>query len=381
MNHSTSRRSFLQTAGAGAITGNSLLSADALGNQVGSAFVDEGELVKIGVIGLHGHYSHLLRDAREMGDCEVVAVSDKSEPAVEKFRQKEPLAGSAGGYTDWRRLIENTPMDLCIVAGENGDRAEQLIELAGRGVHIISEKPLAITLDDLQRVREALAKTKSRLTMLLTMRHDPKYATIRKLVQEGAVGQVRQVTCQKSYRLGERAEWQKHRKQLGGTIPFIGIHALDLMWWITGLPFAKLAAFHAAGALPQMKETEDSASILVAYHGGATGTARLDYLRPATAPSHGDDRLRIAGTKGVIEIAYPDDEPLLITAKEKPRRIKVEPTEPLLANFFKSLRSDAISRIPAEDCFYMTEVVLRARQAADEQKMIEVPPPIKRTRK
>ena len=334
--------------------------------------------MKLALIGLKGHHSYVLSGARQLGNCEIVAVSDEDARRVESFKRREAMARQAQAYTDWRHLTEHTTMDICIVADENGARAEQLIDLARRGVHIITEKPLTTNLEDLERVREALEKSKSQLTMLLTMRHDKKYSTARKLVAQGVVGRVRQVTCQKSYRLGDRAEWQKYRRRLGGTIPYIGIHALDLMWWVVGSPFTKVAAFHAAGARPRMIETEDSASILVLYENGASGTARLDYLRPETAPSHGDDRLRIAGTEGVIEIAYPHDELLLMTATGPPKRVKTEPTDHLFVDFVNSLKTGAPSRIPAVDCFYITEVVLRARQAADDQKLIELPRPAKR---
>jgi predicted dehydrogenase len=328
--------------------------------------------MRIGIIGLKGHHSYVLEGARELGDCEIVAVSDADEQAVQNFKRREPLASRAETYHDWHHLAEHTLMDICVVADENGQRANQLIDLAQRGVHIVAEKPLATTLEDLRRVRAAFQASKSRLTMLLTMRHDAKYVTMRNLIQQGVVGQVRQVTCQKSYRLGARPEWQKHRDRLGGTIPYIGIHALDLMWWVSSLEFKALAAFHGAGARAEMNETEDTASILVSYAGGASGTARLDYLRPEPAPSHGDDRLRIAGTEGVIEIVYPNHEPVLITSTAEPMRVEIEPTEHLLSDFVRSMKDGKPSRIPAEDCYYITEVVLRAREAADDRTMIEL---------
>lgn len=328
--------------------------------------------MRIGIIGLQGHVNYFLQGARQVEGARVVAVSNSVRAAAEKLVAREPLAEGAEVYEDWRHLIEHSLMDVCVVAAENGERVEQLVELAKRGIHIVAEKPLTTTLDDLGRVRQALDASQSRLTMLLTMRHDAKYWTMKNLIQQGVVGEVRQVTCQKSYRLGQRPAWFKSRDRLGGTIPYIGVHALDLMSWVTGLKFTQVAAFHATGGRPQMVETEDTASILVRYEGGASGTARLDYLRPETAPSHGDDRLRIAGTSGVLEIAYPDPDPLLITSNDAPMRVALEPTDHLFVDFVRSLREDLPARITDADCFNITEVVLRARQAADEQTMINL---------
>ena len=326
--------------------------------------------MKIGMIGLKGHESVVLNGARQLGDCQIVAIADDDQAQRERFRRREPMAADAELYQDWRHLIEHTVMDVCCVCDVNGRRAEQLIALAERGVHIVTEKPLTTTLADLERVRQALAKSKSRLTMLLTMRHDPKYAMLHRLVAEGAVGKVCQATSQKSYRLEDRPDWQKSRATLGGTIPFIGIHAIDLLRWTTGLDFTHVAAFHGNLGTPELQETEDCASVLLRYANGGSATARLDYLRPETAPTHGDDRLRIAGSEGIVEAAGDEEEILLLSDKHPPKRIKPEPTTNLFVDFVQSLRTSQPPRITAEDCLYITEVVLKARDAADSKQMV-----------
>jgi predicted dehydrogenase len=328
--------------------------------------------MRIGIIGLKGHQGVVLKGAKQLGDCEVVAVSDDNSSALNAFRKNEPLAAKAETYADWRMLIEHSMLDVCCVADENGMRIDQLMALAERNIHIVTEKPLTTTLEDLARLRAAMDRSNSRLTMLLTMRHEPKYLAMRKLIQQGAVGAVCQISSQKSYRFEDRPEWQKSRKRLGGTIPFIGIHALDLMRWTTGLDFTHVAAFHGNGGTPEFGETEDHASLLLGCSNGASATARLDYLRPHTAPTHGDDRLRIAGGDGILEAVGAEPELLLVTNKKEPHRIKPEPTSNLFVDFVESIKQDRSSRIPAEDCFYITEVVLKARQAADEKRLIEL---------
>ncbi len=106
---------------------------------------------------------------------------------------------------------------------------------------------------------------------------------------------------------------------------------------------------------------------------GASVAARLDYLRPAKAASHGDDRLRVTGTKGVIEVNEGDDAITLVT-EAGTERIPFETTENIFVEFVKFLRGGRPPRITADDSFYITEVVLRARDAADEKKLVALPP-------
>ena len=332
--------------------------------------------MRMGLIGLQGHQGTVMNGARELGNVELVAVSDDSERKIEEAkREYRPMSTDAQGYVDWRHLVEHAMMDVCCVCDQNGRHADQIIALAERNIDIITEKPLATTLDDLRRIEKTLAASKSRLTMLLTMRHDAKYVKMRQLIQDGAIGPVCQVTTQKSYRLGERPEWQRQRATLGGTIPYIGIHALDMMRWATGLDYTHVAAFHGNLGKPEMKESEDNASILLRMSNGASATARLDYLRPEAAPSHGDDRVRVAGGEGVIEIAYPHNDVLLITSKRAPTRIKPEPTPNIFADFIRAIRAGRPQRITAADAIYATEMVLKARDAADRQELIELAPP------
>jgi predicted dehydrogenase len=329
--------------------------------------------MKLALIGLKGHFGAVLAGAKALGDVEVVAVSDDNPKQLDALIQREPLLRNARGYEDWRHLIEHTMMDVCCVADENGVRAEQLVPLIERGVHIVTEKPLTTTLDDLERVRTAFAKAKNHLTMLLELRHQPKNARVRELIQAGAIGEVCQVTTQKSYKWGTRAPWFGSRARLGGTIPFIGIHSLDVARWVTGLDFVRIAAFHGLIGRPDLGETEDHASVLAQLSNGASLTARIDYLRPGAAKTHSDDRLRVIGTKGVIEVNEGDESVSLITG-EKKEGIPFGETENLFVEFVKFLRGGAAPRITSDDCFYSTEVVLRAREAADEKTVIPIAP-------
>ena len=328
--------------------------------------------MKLGFIGLKGHFQSTLAGARLLGGVEVVAAADDDARRLEAFIQSLPPPRRAQGYAQWRHLVEHTMLDVCCVADESGMRIEQLLSLIERGVHIVSEKPLVTTLADLERLRAAFAKSKSQLTMLLELRHQPKNVRVREIIQRGDIGEVCQVATQKSYKWGERPAWLKSRARLGGTIPYIGIHSLDTIRWVTGLDFTHVAAVHGTIGRSEMGETENHASVLAQLSNGASVTARLDYLRPAKATTHGDDRLRVAGMKGVIEVNEGDDAISLITG-DKTERIPFGETENIFVEFVKFLRGGPAPRITADDSFYITEVVLRAREAADEKKMISLP--------
>ena len=76
-----------------------------------------------------------------------------------------------------------------------------ILAAAERGIHVLAEKPLAMDPMNWSRSARRSPTPGIRLSMLLTMRYEPPYQTIRRLIAEGAIGEVRLATMQKSYRL------------------------------------------------------------------------------------------------------------------------------------------------------------------------------------
>ena len=91
----------------------------------------------------------------------------------------------------------------------------------------------------------------------------------------------------------------------------------------------------------------------------------LDYLRPETAPTHGDDRLRIAGSEGVLEVRGNEGRVWLITAADGPCELALPETVNFFADFLAELRGKDEHLISQDDAFRLTEICLKARDAAE----------------
>jgi predicted dehydrogenase len=328
--------------------------------------------MNVALIGLKGHHGTVLQGLAAAG-CRLVAVCDDSPEALAGVAGW-PMAGpQTRTYTDYRDLLAQEPLDILCHAGVDSERAEVLVAGAQRGLHLIAEKPLANSLAELTAVREAVAVAGVELSMLLTMRFEPAYRAVRQAVAEGAIGEVCQGAMQKSYRLGARPAWQCSRATFSGIVPFIGIHALDLIRWCSGREFTHGSGFAANTGHPEIGELEDNACLALRLDNGGSAAARLDYCRPAAAPTHGDDRLRLAGSHGVIESLAGGTQVTLITADEGPRELPLSAEGPQqFVNFVQAIRGEAASEVPAADCFRMTEIVLKLRVAVEEGEVHEL---------
>ncbi|MGH9839223.1 MAG: Gfo/Idh/MocA family protein [Blastocatellia bacterium] len=320
--------------------------------------------IRVGIIGLDGHYSEITGAARILPNIRITAIAETKTALLQSAKRSAAL-NSARIYEDYRRMLDQEKPDVVAVCGENGVRAAIVQACAERRIPVVAEKPLAISLKELEAVKRAVVSHNAPLTMLLPMRFSPQYQAVRNIVRSGAIGEVVSIDAQKSYKLGNRPDWMKVRKTYGGTIPYIGIHMVDLMRWASGREFVEVAAFQSNVGFPEIGEMENNAAVIFRMDNRGAATLRLDYLRPATAPTHGDDRLRIAGTKGVIEYREGEDL-MLMTNEQKPVRVTDLPAGRFLfVDFLESLYLGQTHLIRPEEIFRVTEIVLKAREAAE----------------
>jgi len=327
--------------------------------------------IRVGIIGLEGHYSEILDAARILPQIQVTAVAEKS-PALLAGASKNALLKNASNHADYRKMLDAEKLDVVAVCGENSTRAEIVQACAERKLPIVAEKPLALSIEELEATRRKITAYGVPLTMLLPMRFDPQYQKMRSIVQSGMIGEVASMGAQKSYKLGERPDWMKARKTYGGTIPYIGIHMVDLMRYVSGREFVATAGFHSRIGFPEYGEMENNTALVFQLDNQGTASLRMDYLRPQTAPTHGDDRLRIAGTKGIVE--YQEGHGLtLATTSEKPGTIMdLPPGKRLFVDFLEALYNGKKPVITPDEVFRVTEIVLKAREAADTGRVVRL---------
>lgn len=327
--------------------------------------------VRLALIGLEGHTGEILDPMDRLPDLQLVAIQDPDPRLVAQVAEGKH-GGGARRYSDWHELLNRETLDMVGVCGANGDRAEIIVECAKRKIHIVAEKPLAITVADLDRVRQAVAESGIHLTMLLSMRFEARYRAMKQIVAAGEIGEVAQIAAQKSYKLGERAEWMRHRATYGGTIPFIGVHMVDLMRFTSGRELVEAVSFEGRVGYPELRDMENTTATIFQLDNRGTAMLHMDYLRPDTAASWGDDRLRIAGTRGVVEYQAATGV-TLITGARAAREVSDLPADgSLFLDFIKSLYHGVPADLSLRDIYRVNEIVLAARESADRHQIIKL---------
>ncbi|MGD0900267.1 MAG: Gfo/Idh/MocA family oxidoreductase [Thermoguttaceae bacterium] len=278
-------------------------------------------------------------------------------------------------FDDFKAMLHGVRPEVAVVS----TRLDRIVPVAAAaaeaGCHLICEKPLALDVAGLGRLHEAVRRGGRRLLAMHTMRGLPAFLAARQAVGDGRIGRVVAVNARKSYKWGTRPEWFGDRAVYGGTIPWIGIHALDMIRFVTGEWFASVAAAQGNLAHPDRPGCEDHAAIVARLSGGGSATASIDFCRPAGAATHGDDWIRVVGSRGVLEANASQGWCRLIEGEAGATDLALPPPDPMFRNFLRCLRQGLPYALDTEEAFALSHVALLARDAADRGAVVAVDRP------
>ncbi|MBA3684442.1 MAG: Gfo/Idh/MocA family oxidoreductase [Planctomycetes bacterium] len=194
--------------------------------------------LKIGIIGAGG----IMRGAHMPGwkhvpDCEIVAVCDSHLPTAEAFAKDFGVPADRV-FTDHRKLVAVDGLDAVDIGTPNQFHTPAVLAALEKGLHVICEKPLAVTTDEVRRMQAAAKKSGTVLMTAQNMRWGGSAQALRKFADSGALGEVYHARIHAMRRnwLPGKATFIDHAVSGGGPCMDIGVHALDLGLWLMGFP-------------------------------------------------------------------------------------------------------------------------------------------------
>ena len=326
--------------------------------------------MRLAFIGGNGH--HYLRGLwSENPGWEIAVAGDghDNRPAqnlAQKIGARNWFESPQALFDEFRPEIVN----LGAVYGHNGEIAAQALE---RDIAVVSDKPVAANWQQLERLRELTRGTARVLLTEFPFRCQAEFRAARAAILAGKIGEVVLATAQKSYRFGtSRPDWYGKRPDYGGTMLWIASHGIDAISFCTGLELRRVVGAQGNLSKPQYGEMEDHCAALFELENGATGIVHADFLRPTSAPTHGDDRLRVAGSKGVVEVRVARC--WLICGDEGEADITESvAVRPIHQELLAAVRGETAEFYSTAHSLATAEILLRARDAADQREWRNAP--------
>ncbi len=315
------------------------------------------------VVGGYGHF--YLTPAVKDGRLELMGAASDGVDGEAARAAAGRRFGDVPFFDDYRAALDELRPDVVnigAVYAHNGAVVRAALE---RGAKVVSDKPIAATWAQLEGI-EAFCRSHAE-TVLLTefdLRARPAFRAAKRAVERGWIGEPVLATAQKSYRFGEARPWfYRQREHYGGTLLWIASHGLDLAWYVTGQPLTDAAGRQGNLSRPDYASMEDHVTVCCGLANGGTALVHADFLRPAKAASHGDDRIRVAGSAGLVEVR--DGRCALTTHEAEATEITAEGEGPGVADeLLRALDGEPATYSTAAS-LYMARVLLQAQDAVD----------------
>lgn len=260
------------------------------------------KLVTIAIVGAGFMGETHAASYRKIDDAEVKFVCD-IDPS-----KGRPLAGSSGAeyVADFSDLLtrEVDAIDVCLPTPLHRPFAVGALEA---GFNLFLEKPLAISVEEGEAIRDAARKASGASMVGHVLRFWPGYSELRSTVVGGEIGDPRHMLA---YRLGPPpawAEWYMDMRKSNGVIFDLGIHDLDFVRWTMGEPRSVFAQTFDRG------EVQTHGQVILDY-GGGEALVECTWMGSRSFPF--TTYVEVAGTGGLVHIDGRKNNPFVIFLEE-----------------------------------------------------------------
>ena len=257
----------------------------------------KNEKIKIALVGCgrisKNHFDAINNLKKE---CEIVAVCDIKPERAEK-------AGADNNvpfYTDLDKMLAEIKCDLLSIATPSGLHPEMGAKAAEAGINVLTEKPMAISLEGADSLIDACDKNGVQLFVVKQNRLNTTMQLLKQAISQGRFGKIYtayvNVLWQRPQDYYDMAPWRGTWKLDGGAYMNQASHYIDLLYWLMG-DVCEVAAI--TDTLARDIEAEDVGSTVLRFSNGAIGGVNVTML---TYPKNMEGSVMILGEKGSVKI-------------------------------------------------------------------------------
>lgn len=359
--------------------------------------VDTEKKLKVGIIGTGWIAEAHMIAYSCCPDAEVVAAADLIPGKAEAFFEDRCIdSDNVHFYPSHKELLDNEELDAVSVCTYNATHAECAIYALNKGVNVMLEKPMCVTLDEAVEIRRAEKKSGKILDIGFQPRFDANTQMIKKIVRSGELGRIYYIATGGGRRRGIPTPYGTSfiaKKTAGiGALGDIGCYSLDMVLDAVGYPkpltvtgyksdfFGKDPRYIAKPEYAEAFEVDDFAAGFVRLEGGIVLDFKIAWAMHMDTLG---DTL-ILGTEGGLKIPS-DGSPMRVfhdvageqTSTEIPSQSNhgVDPFNQKIRAFLDAVKTGGSSHVPSSEIIYNQAIIdgiFRSAESGEEIK-IEIP--------
>jgi 1,5-anhydro-D-fructose reductase (1,5-anhydro-D-mannitol-forming) len=286
--------------------------------------------VRIAMLSMaHAHADGYASEVASLPNTELVVIwddeVDRGKPAAEKFGV--PFS------TDLDAVLSRSDIDAVVVNSETCKHTDHYLAAISAGKHIFTEKTLTLTTSDADKVVKASNDAGIKFTVSLPSRTRSENLLIRKLVDDGVLGDITLVRGRVGHCatldnwFSEGTQWFVEADKSGGGAMFdLGCHTTDMVRWIMGPPKSAVALMTTVG---KTYDIDDNGVAVVEFGDGGLGVLDSSFVHRA-----GPNLFEVFGTEGYVGRGFPGQGVVLHSTK-----LRDDEIQNMTANLPESLPS------------------------------------------
>lgn len=242
-------------------------------------------MLNIAIVGIGNISPKHIEGYMEFNDrCKIVALVDiypeKAEAAKEKYKMDAEV------YSSHKEILSRKDIDLVSICTPPYTHKEISIDFLENGINVLLEKPMATSLEECDKIIEAMTKTGKRLSVISQNRFTTSIMNLKKILESGEAGKVLHAQvdsfwwrAHSYYDLWWRGTWEKEG---GGCTLNHAVHHIDMLCWMQGLP-TELTSF-VDNLAHNNSEVEDYSITISKYSDGSRSNLTSSLIH------HGEDQ-------------------------------------------------------------------------------------------
>ena len=231
-----------------------------------------------------------LKNARLAAVCDVK--KDRADHFAEKYKAKV--------YYSYEKLLKNPEIDIVNICTPSHLHSKMGIKAASAGKHVVVEKPMALNMQDANRLIRECKKSKVKLCVVLQNRFNPPMQDLKRLIDSGKLGKIFLASvCVRWFRPQEYYEDDWHGKRAldgGGVVMNQTTHHLDAIAWLLGMPNY---VYSYCDTLAHNIEVEDGCVALFRYNNGPMVVFEASTF---SYPENLEGSIALQCEKGTVEV-------------------------------------------------------------------------------
>jgi 1,5-anhydro-D-fructose reductase (1,5-anhydro-D-mannitol-forming) len=245
-----------------------------------------------GIVGLGRAAETMIAPAiAEDPNARLVAVVSRDQARADAFASKHE-ASWAG--TDYAAMLSNPSVDIVMITTPNGFHADQVVQAARSGKHVVCDKPLALTARDAHRAVAACHEARVQCGVMFESRQMQCFREAHKVIAGGELGDILLVQADFSPGKGAHRGWRSDPALAGmGAVFNLGVHTYDLVSYLLEAEVMQVCAMFDKSAVDDL---EMQASVLMRMSNGA-----LAYVNASEVTPMPINQIVMHGTRGRLE--------------------------------------------------------------------------------